>query len=107
MSNKKLTFNDFKARELPKRIADAKYDEMVQVSFSITGLEAKAVYSSLGDPGKYFQHCLRETVYREGGMFTVDGIVSADEIARQLQESGSKKQKKVSGDEQNISGSEQ
>jgi len=76
---KKPTFNDFR-RELPKRIADCLPTEKVQIAVSVDGLTAKALYSSIGDVSKYVNHCIQETVWREGGMLTVDGIVTVDEL---------------------------
>jgi len=92
---KKPTFNDFR-KELPKKVAECGVDDKIQIAVTIDGLTAKALYSSIGDVSRYVHHCIRETIWREGGMITADGIVSTEQLKIDL------KQKKVSSDEKGI-----
>jgi len=76
---KKPTFNDFR-KELPKKVAECGVNDKIQIAVTVDGLTAKALYSSIGDVSKYVHHCIRETIWREGGMITADGIVSTEQL---------------------------
>lgn len=70
-----MSFDKFK-KVIPQRVVDAKNSDRIQLTISVTGLVAKALYASFEDVSGFIEHCINATIEREGAICTPDGVVS-------------------------------